>query len=42
MHMDREPLEPIQIPSQTGVWNELVNFNKQDFIDPMNIQYAIK
>jgi len=28
MHMDREPLEPIQIPSQTGVWNDLPHFVK--------------
>ena len=26
MHMDREPLESIQIPSLTGVWSELPPF----------------
>lgn len=29
MHMDREPLEPIQIPSLTGIWNELPPFIKE-------------
>lgn len=29
MHMDREPLEPIQIPASTGVWNELQPFIKE-------------
>lgn len=34
MHMDREPLEPIQIPSQTGVWKDLPTFIKEKFVDP--------
>lgn len=42
MHMDREPLEPIQIPSQTGVWNELPPFIKDQFIDPQNMTFQIK
>ena len=29
MHMNREPLEPLQVPSTTGVWNELVPFIKE-------------
>lgn len=37
MHMDREPLEPIQIPRQTGVWNELPTFIKEQFLDPSNL-----
>lgn len=42
MHMDREPLEPIQIPSQTGVWNDLPAFIKEQFEGPTSIQYPIK
>jgi hypothetical protein len=42
MHMDREPLEPIQIPSSTGVWNELPPFIKEQFLDPTNLVYQIK
>ena len=29
MHMDREPLEPLQIPQQTSVWNEIPHFFKE-------------
>jgi len=42
MHMDRDPLEPIQIPQQTGIWNELPPFIKEQFIDPSNLVYPIK
>lgn len=42
MHMDREPLEPLQIPSHTGVWNELGTFMKEQYKDPLNIKYPIK
>ena len=42
MHMDREPLEPIQIPSSTGVWNELPTFIKEHYLDPTNLTYQIK
>ena len=34
MHMERAPLEPIQIPSSTGVWNELPPFIKEQYLDP--------
>lgn len=42
MHMDREPLEQIQIPSKTGVWDELPHFEKENFLDPSSITYQIK
>jgi hypothetical protein len=42
MHMNREPLEAIQVPSQTGIWNELPQFVKESFMDPANITYQIK
>lgn len=42
MHMDREPLEPIQIPSQTGVWNELPPFIKEKYNDIATLDYPIK
>ena len=42
MHMDREPLEPLQIPSHTGVWNDLGNFMKDQYKDPYDIKYPIK
>lgn len=29
MHMDREPLEPIPIPSLTGVWKDLPIYIKE-------------
>ena len=37
MHMDREPLEPLQIPSPTGVWNDLPPFMKDKYVDPTSI-----
>jgi hypothetical protein len=40
--MNREPLNPIYVPATTGVWNDLPAFQKENFIDPMNIIYEIK
>jgi hypothetical protein len=42
IHMDREPLEPIQIPSQTGVWKELPPFIKDHYASGSNFIYPIK
>mmetsp|Transcript_6821 Transcript_6821/g.10992 ORF Transcript_6821/g.10992 Transcript_6821/m.10992 type:complete len:608 (+) Transcript_6821:2642-4465(+) len=41
MHMDREPLEPIHIPSQTGVWKDLPKFFEENFQDKSNMVYNI-
>ena len=41
LHMDRKPLQAIQIPQQTGVWNDLPPFIKEQFIDPQNFNYPI-
>jgi hypothetical protein len=42
MHMDREPLEPMQIPSQTGVWNDLPSFIKDQYEGQEKLDYPIK
>lgn len=41
LHMDQK-LEPIQIPSSTGVWDELPHFVKEQFSDKSKITFQIK
>jgi hypothetical protein len=41
LHMDQK-LEPIQIPSSTGVWDELPHFAKEQFSDKRKITFPIK
>jgi hypothetical protein len=42
MHMNRDPLEPLQIPASTGVWAELPQFMPDQFADLKNLDYPIK
>jgi len=41
LHMDQK-LEAIQIPQNTGVWNDLPQFQKEKFKDPSSFSYPIK
>jgi len=42
MHMDRDPLVKIEIPTRTGIWDSLPPFIAEQFIDSSSLEFSVK